>query len=805
MEGSTSAQGTTRAAARQRTRELVESALDTRSLPGLPSSYAFHPHQPLLYFIGRREGDKSSSLYFTTLPSSSAVEGLHQEEGQWQPLLQAPTTSGQEKLSKEEELLRERMRSFDSGITSFDLHKESCQLLIPAAGKLYTVDVSKHTPEENNCELAEIRSEASGARMDAKFCPYDPNIVSFVRDGDMWLVNRGTHQEKRLTYSRTTSSDNTASSGVAEFVMQEEFDRYTGYWWQPSADSSNPSLCRILYLQVDESEVELFHIPDASDIHGKTDSFRYPLAGAKNAISRVCLVEFDTSSWDSSPVVKYLQPSIQDRFPWVEYIVRCGWTAPVPSPRPWLQLLDRKQQKLQLISLELSQFAADTDAGSGASEVSVLLEDNSDIWINVTNVLYFLEDGSDRFIWASEVHTGYRQLYLVSPGQQVRAITAGNFQVEDQQLVVDEKHHLVYFTANKDSSLETHLYAASYAEHAKAEHVHRLTTGGFHHGAVAVSPACDKFVSTFSNLSTPHEAKVHRIAWNDAATADLSGGPSVELLLSLSVPKSTKAPIFPAPPPELFSFTNHFGEQAYGVYWRPRGQHEGQKCPTLLYVYGGPHVQLVVNSYTLTVQFKRYQLLASEGVACVIIDGAGSWKRGLAWEGRLRNSMGTVEIHDQVLGLQHLMKTEQFIDPARIGVTGWSYGGYLSLCFLAQRPDFFKVAIAGGPVTLWEAYDTGYTERYMDTPQNNPEGYSKGSVLNMVSGFPDEDNRLLIIHGLIDENVHFCHTAKLIDELIKAGKPYQLQVFPSERHGVRTPHASKHLEIALVSFVLNHL
>ena len=144
-------------------------------------------------------------------------------------------------------------------------------------------------------------------------------------------------------------------------------------------------------------------------------------------------------------------------------------------------------------------------------------------------------------------------------------------------------------------------------------------------------------------------------------------------------------------------------------------------------------------------------------------------------------------------------------DMDRIGVTGWSYGGYLSLRFLGMRPDLFKVAIAGGPVTLWEAYDTGYTERYMDTPQNNPKGYAEASVLSLIHSFPDEEGRLLIAHGAVDENVHFCHSAILIEELCKAGKPYQLQLFPSERHGVRSSANLLHWELTLFCFVKRNL
>jgi dipeptidyl-peptidase 9 len=163
--------------------------------------------------------------------------------------------------------------------------------------------------------------------------------------------------------------------------------------------------------------------------------------------------------------------------------------------------------------------------------------------------------------------------------------------------------------------------------------------------------------------------------------------------------------------------------------------------------------------------------------------------------------LGTVELKDQVEVLLWLTQRHSYLDINRIGLYGWSYGGYLSLMGLANYPNLFKVAIAGAPVTSWELYDTGYTERYMELPENNPQGYKEGSVLSYVQQFPDEEDRLLIIHGLVDENVHFVHTSQFINAMIKAGKPYQLQLYPSERHSLRRIEASEHYETMLLSFL----
>jgi len=194
-------------------------------------------------------------------------------------------------------------------------------------------------------------------------------------------------------------------------------------------------------------------------------------------------------------------------------------------------------------------------------------------------------------------------------------------------------------------------------------------------------------------------------------------------------------------------------------------------------------------------------MLAAHGYVVVVIDSRGSRHRGIQFEGYLKGKMGQVEISDQVEALHWLADSTGLIDVDRIAIHGWSYGGYLSLMGLGQRPEVFKVAVAGAPVTSWNLYDTGYTERYMDQPANNPHGYRMGSVLSYINNFPNEENRLLIIHGLIDENVHFFHTSQLINALVKAGKPYQLQVYPNERHSLRHLDASEHFETMLLSFL----
>ena len=206
--------------------------------------------------------------------------------------------------------------------------------------------------------------------------------------------------------------------------------------------------------------------------------------------------------------------------------------------------------------------------------------------------------------------------------------------------------------------------------------------------------------------------------------------------------------------------------------------------PTIIYVYGGPHVQLITNSWARVTGNSRAQMWRTMGFTVATIDSRGSNHRGLASEGRIKYSMGQIEMQDQVKLVEYLVD-RGLTDPKRVGITGWSYGGYMSLMAMCKCPNVFVTGIAGAPVTMWELYDTGYTERYMGTPQKHPDGYKDGSVLKYVGNFPEEENRLVIVHGLGDENVHFYHTSKLIKALVDSSKPYVLKIYPGERHGIR--------------------
>ena len=448
-------------------------------------------------------------------------------------------------------------------------------------------------------------------------------------------------------------------------------------------------------------------------------------------------------------------------------------------------------------------------------------------------------------------------------------LTSGNWEISDRDVWIDEKSGLIYFVGLKEIPLERHLYVTCMTppDDPKYNPIKRLTDSGFSHTFIALDSNTFKyFVNIQSNISVPPFGYVFKIdptfnplkdrsAILEASEASVSspkrkskdmGHKRSPSLASELLPKFKKlglvvtnpfissvvtspgpsSPIPGAQPsteatlsiindsidllpglpkPELFTYQlKSSGDLVYGVIFKPEFMENGVKYPCLLDIYGGPEVQVVSNSFK-GVRHVRRHLLASEGYVVCSFDTRGSHHRGKNFEGHIYKKMGQVEIEDQVEVLQWLAENTGYIDMKRIAIHGWSYGGYLSLMALAQRPDIFKISIAGAPVTKWNLYDTGYTERYMDTPYNNTEGYAKGSVLTYVNDFPDNENRLLIIHGLMDENVHFIHSVELINALIKSGKPYNLQVYPSERHSLRNSPCCEHYETLLLSYLQRHL
>ncbi|CAN9500357.1 unnamed protein product [Ophioblennius macclurei] len=802
------------------------------------------PHSHRVYYLGMSYGSIENTLLYSDIPKKVRKDALLIVT--WKPMLlhfQASPHHGV--FSREEELLRERKRLGVSGITSYDHHRASGLFLFQANNSLfYCRDGADNSFTTSPIKPTEIKSQYSGTRMDAKICPGDPNFISFINNNDIWVTNIETKEERRLTFCHKgvdNPKEDPISAGVATFVTQEEFDRFTGYWWSPAArdDNDGGKTLQILYEEVDESKVEIIHVPSPALEERRTDIYRYPHAGSTNPGITLKISEIKTDNLGKIVSVqdKELPVPFTTLFPSVEYITRAGWTK--DGRYAYAIMMDRQQHHLQLVLLPPALFVpanqdqdkrqATLEALGDSIQPFIIHEETSDIWINVHDIFHpFIQTSDDEitFIIVNESKTGFCHLYKITSAlEQSRynwakgythsegdfkcsvkeevMLTSGEWEVLDNhgakssspQVWVDEAAKLVYFQGTKDSPLEHHLYVVNYETPGE---IVRLTKAGFSHKCT-VSQTFDLLVSHFSSLSSSPSVHIYQLAGADGSDP-LHKQPE----FFASMMESTRTLAVETNPPEIFSFTGKSGFKLYGMLYKPQNLAPGKKHPTVVFVYGGPQVQLVNNSYK-EVKYLRLRTLASLGYVVLVIDGRGSCQRGLKFEGAVKDKMGQVEISDQVEGLHYIADKYQFVDLTRVAIHGWSYGGFLSLMGLIHKPDIFKVAIAGAPVTLWMAYDTGYTERYLDTPEKNQKGYEECSVALHVDKFPNEPNRLLILHGFLDENVHFFHTNFLVSQLIRAGKPYNLQVYPNERHSIRCPESGEHYEITLLHFLQENL
>lgn len=438
------------------------------------------------------------------------------------------------------------------------------------------------------------------------------------------------------------------------------------------------------------------------------------------------------------------------------------WEGGITNPHLfsiWLQILSRDQKKTAVLKLYPTQFT--TTYTSKSSLTEIIWEETSKHWINITDVFYFLKSDSLKkvnLIWSSEKVNGYRHLFHVDKNSHtatatVKQLTQGNWCCIDQPLYVDEARKLVYFTAKKESPLESHFYVTSYVTIGEPVLLTRL---GYSHTVTMNSP--DHFVDCFSTLCDPQVILVRQINRHDDTLSALlvpvtTKGSSNhnlvdnELRYDGSTPRRRPSDLTHlgdiVPNGEVFSFTTSDGLLLYGCLYKPRFYKPDQSYPTVLHIYGGPKTQLVTNEFKFP-RLMRYLMSVYFGFAVVIIDSRGSTDRGIDFEAQLQHRLGNVELSDQIEGLQFLHDTKfggqskSVIDLKRVAITGWSYGGYLSLMALAQHSDFFKMAIAGAPVTQWELYDAAYTERYMGLPNEQADAYTKSNVLTYASQFPDE-------------------------------------------------------------------
>jgi dipeptidyl-peptidase-4 len=659
-------------------------------------------------------------------------------------------------LSAEEEARRERQRTSSlSGIVEYQFSPDSQSILVPLGGDLYVYNL--------RAKEARRITQTESFETDARFSPHG-RYVSFVRDQDLIVYDLTTGKERAIT----RDGGGLVSFGVAEFIAQEEMNRNTGYWWAPDEK-------HIAFTRVDESpvaEVERFEIYADSV---KVVKQRYPAAGGKNALVQLFTADLERPD---VPAVQMELGANTDI-----YLARVNW---FPDGRALaVQRQSRDQKTLTLLRMDVL-----------SGKASELLTEKSDTWVEINDELTLLEQ-TPRFIWESR-RSGHRHLYLYgNDGKLIRALTEGNWDIvaEGERAIrdIDERAGRVYFMANKESPLERQLYYTRLNEGARE--LERVTqSSGWH--AVTMSKDAKVFLDTFSTPDQP-----------PSVTLRSAKGESLEVLVANDVKGDHPyAPYMSEHvATEFGTLKARDGQTLNYQLLKPRNLEAGKRYPVIVDVYGGPGVQRVRRAwggYPRSNEGFFRQYLVQHGYVVFTLDNRGSGFRGVQFETALYEHMGSVEVEDQVAGV-HYLKTLPFVDPGRIGVFGWSYGGYMALMCMMQAPKEFAAGVAGAPVTDWSLYDTHYTERYMSTPQANAAGYEAGNVLTYASNL---SGALLVMHGMADDNVLFTHSTALFKKLQDLNKPFDMMTYPGSKHGLlRFASTGPHGYETIVRFFEAHL
>lgn len=624
--------------------------------------------------------------------------------------------------------------------------------------------------------LTPISARSKGYQMFAKFSP-DGKHVAFVRERNLYLVELAGMNETQLTFD---GAEGAIINGTTDWVYEEEFSLRDGWSWSPDGKY-------LAFLQLDESNTSDFFM---ADLHGRKPAlkkFRFPFAGEANSEIRVGVVDiatkqprfFDTGTWHAKDEAH-------------EYIVRMGWTPPVGGkPLVWMLRLNRDQNHVAVLH---------GDAGS--MQVKTVFEDREQTWVepfdpfgNNEKIVY-LEDGG-HLLWQSE-RDGYNHLYLYkSSGEFVRQLTAGPWEVT-QFHGYDAKAGQLYFSATAESPVQRHVYRL-------ALDLKKMTNGvavrpvkisrekGTH--AINFSRDWKYYLDTYSNRNTPPVTRLHR-----------ADGTVIKYLEENAALKRTLA-MHDFPAAEYLTVPGADSVRLHGYLMKPAAFDPTRKYPLLMFTYGGPAVQNVTDAWDAFFGL-WHAFLTQQGFIVASVDNRGAAYYGKAFESAVHKNMGTVEPQDQIAAARYFGALP-FIDKERIGIWGWSYGGYNTLLALTKYdgPQVFKMGIAIAPGGDWEAYDTIYTERYMSTPQKNPEGYKEASPLNFVGNLA-EHQRLLIVHGDQDDNVHFSSTLHLLTALQRNNKRFQFMLYPGGNHslqGTRNPLVYLHLFETLTDFVKQNL
>ena len=598
---------------------------------------------------------------------------------------------------------------------------------------------------DRETKIAQELSE--GKQRLAQFSP-DASKVAFVKENNIFIKDIINNTELQVTFD---GEINKIINGATDWVYEEEFAFDNGMQWNASGN-------KIAFYRFDEEKVPEFSMDLFTDLYPSQSKFKYPKAGETNSTVELFIYDLNSKKTTKANI------SVEEEF----YIPRIKWT--LDENVLSVQRMNRHQNQLDFILV---------DAKDGSSQT--IFTENDAAYIDVTDNLTFLNDGK-YFIWTSE-KSGYNHIYLYNlKGKQVRQITKGNYDVTDFY-GIDESNNTVYFASSERSPMHRDVYAVQLNGKNKKTLTNKTGTN-----SATFSTNYKYFINQYSNANTPYYFSLFDAKGNE-----------VRMLKDNSNLNNSLAE-YALSQKEFFNFKTTEGIDLNGWIMKPHNFDETKQYPVFMYLYGGPGSQQVTDSWGGS-NFLWYQMLTQQGYIVACVDNRGTGARGSEFKKCTYQQLGKLETEDQIEANRYLANLP-YVDGSRIGIFGWSYGGYMSSLCLLKGADEFKMAIAVAPVTNWRYYDTIYTERYMRTPQENAAGYDDNSPINHVEKLK---GKYLLVHGSADDNVHYQNTMEMTNALVNANKQFDLFIYPNKNHGIYGGYTRLHLFTKMTNFIKENL
>jgi len=611
--------------------------------------------------------------------------------------------------------------------SSYAFNADETQLILPVNTEAIYRHSSKSDYYVYDRASQQTEKLAEGKQQLATFSPNSDNIA-YVYENNLFIKNQDS---KKITQVTTDGKYNETINGAPDWVYEEEFGFAKAFDW--NADGT-----KIAYYKFDEKDVPVFSMDMFQQgLYPSQYSFKYPKAGEKNADVEIWIYDLKTGANTEAPI------TVNEEF----YIPRIQWTkdANVLS----VQRLNRHQNKLDFILVDASKNTSNT-----------IFTEKDEAYVDVYDDLRFLDDNK-HFIWTSE-KDGFKHIYLYDlNGKEIRQITKGEWEVSTFY-GYNQKTKTLYYQSSENSPLQRSVYSIDIKGRKKKELTAEKGTNN-----ASFSKTFDYFINTYSNANTPNYI-----------TLQNRNGKVLKVLKDSKTLNTTLANLKLAPK-EFIDFTTKDGTTLNGYMIKPKDFDPKKEYPVFMYLYGGPGSQQVLDSWGGT-NMMWFNMLAEQGYIVACFDNRGTGARGRDFKKVTYMNLGKYEVQDQIEANRYLASLD-YVDGNRIGIWGWSYGGFMSSNCLFQGNDVFKMAIAVAPVTNWRYYDSIYTERYMRTPQENPAGYDDNSPITHVDKLK---GNYLLVHGTADDNVHYQNAIELVTGLIAGNKDFDSEMYPDKNHGI---------------------